>query len=214
MTEPLSVQAFLEHLATASPTPGGGSVAALAGATGAGLISMVCHLTLPKTEDGDRIERLTLASERADELRLALTTLIERDANSYDAVIAAYRLPKDNDDQQRRRRTMIQEALKVAAAVPAETARSALEVLELALEIAPDTSRNAISDIAVAAHMGFASFASAEVNVRINLGAIRDRPFVERLSAQLRDDQSRAAALHEATVRWVHAALRQAESYS
>ncbi len=208
MTQPLLMETFLDRLATASPTPGGGSVAALAGATGAGLVSMVCRLTLPKTEDGDLIERLSLACERADELRLRLTSLIERDAASYDAVITAYRLPKNTDDEKQRRRGAIQDALKVAATVPAETAATALELLSLAHEIVPDATRNAISDIGVAAHMAYASFSSAWVNVRINLGSIRDDSFIERMNAQARTDREHAASLYQTTIDRVDAALQ------
>ena len=208
MNQPLHMETFLDRLASAYPTPGGGSVAALAGAAGAGLVSMVCRLTLPKTEDGDLIERLSLASERADELRLRLTSLIARDAASYDAVIAAYRLPKATDVEKQGRREAIQDALKVAATVPADTADAALEVLSLAHEIVPDATRNAISDIAVAAHMAYASFSSAWVNVRINLGSIRDDSFVESMNARSGPDQERASALYQVTIDQVNVALR------
>ncbi len=208
MTQSLLMETFLDRLASASPTPGGGSVAALAGATGAGLVSMVCRLTLPKTEDGDLIERLVLACERADELRLRLTSLVEHDAASYDAVIAAYRLPKDTDIEKQCRREAIQDALKVAATVPADTADAALEVLSIAHEIVPDATRNAISDIAVAAHVAYASFSSAWVNVRINLGSIRDDSFVESMNARAGTDHDRASALYQVTIDQVNAALR------
>ncbi|MBN1859319.1 cyclodeaminase/cyclohydrolase family protein [Candidatus Bipolaricaulota bacterium] len=212
MNPNLSLEMFLDRLATASPTPGGGSVAALAGAAGAGLVSMVCHLTLPKTEDGDRIERLALVSDRADELRRQLTSLVERDARSYDDVIAAYRLPKDTDAERQLRRTSIQRALKLAATVPAETADAALEVLELAREIVPDATPSAISDIAVAAHMSLASLVSAWVNVRINLGSIRDEAFVAPLQARDQNDRERAAVLHRETVAIVEEILQKARS--
>ncbi len=211
MTQTLSLDMFLDRLATASPTPGGGSVAALAGATSAGLVSMVCHLTLPKTEDGDQIERLTLVSQRAEDLRRQLTALIERDTRAYDAVIAAYRLAKSTDAEKQVRRASIQDALKVAASVPAETAAAALEVMELAREIAPDASPNAISDVAVAAHMALASLASAWVNVRINLGSIRDDAFVAPLRAQDRKDQQRITLLHQETLAIVEDVLQPAQ---
>jgi len=207
MTQQISMEAFLDALATASPTPGGGSVAALVGATSAGLVSMVCRLTLPKTEDGDLMERLNLVDERADELRVLLTSLVDRDARSYDAVIAAYRLPKDTEMLKKKRREAIQGALKVAASVPAETAQAALEVLALAHEIARDSSRNAISDVAVAAHMGLASLASAWVNVQINLGSIHDKAFASELAAQATSDQERAKELHKNTVQVVDSIL-------
>jgi formiminotetrahydrofolate cyclodeaminase len=188
----LSLEDFLERLASRAPTPGGGSASALAGATGAALLHMVLELTTGRRDDVDEATLRELATAAAT-WQSELMALAQSDAAAYDAVVAARRLPRDTDRDAQARNSQVTLATREATAVPLEIARRAFDVLELAERIAPFANPSAISDVGVGALLGAAAMRGAALNVRINLPFLaEDDPLrieaqaeVERLMADL-----------------------------
>jgi glutamate formiminotransferase/formiminotetrahydrofolate cyclodeaminase len=183
-----TVAAFLDALASSQPTPGGGSMAALAGAAGAALLAMVARLTAGRKgyeSVGDRMRQLAVV---ADGERAALLALGDRDAAAFDRVMAAYRLPRRSDAEKSSRAASVQAALAAAAEVPLEVARRSLALLPLALELLEKGNPNALSDALAAAQMLHAGALSALANVAINVSSMTD-------AAQAAALNSTAAAL-------------------
>jgi formiminotetrahydrofolate cyclodeaminase len=164
---------FLGELASDAPTPGGGSVAALAGALGAALNSMVANLTIGKKKYVDVEEEMKRLLVQTESLRIELAQLIAEDANAFDKVMAAMKLPKETDEEKAARREALQDTLVDAAVVPLAVMEKCVEVIRLAEPIAASGNRNAVSDAGVAALMGRAGAHAARLNVLINLGGIR-----------------------------------------
>lgn len=185
----LSASALLDRLASTDPTPGGGSAAAWAGATGAALVEMVAGME--KTRSGDPEERTRLQSARArvHAAGQQLRGLVDEDSAAYDAVMAAYRLPKQTDDEKAARKARIQAALERATDVPLRTAAACLEVLRGALDAAADGNPNALSDALTGGALAWAGLRGALENVRINTGD--DHPARARAS-QLRAEAAEA----------------------
>jgi formiminotetrahydrofolate cyclodeaminase len=169
-----SIQGFLEELAGSSATPGGGSAAALAGAMGAGLVSMVCRLTIGKKRFADVEDEIRGVLEEAEALRARLTELAEADTQAFDRVMEAYRLPKETLEEQ----AAIQAALQGATQVPLETARGCANVLKLASQVIAKINPNALSDAGAAALLAEAGLKGAQLNVAINLADINNPVFV------------------------------------
>ncbi|HET9372981.1 MAG TPA: cyclodeaminase/cyclohydrolase family protein [Vicinamibacterales bacterium] len=178
--------ALLDAFSSPDPTPGGGSAAALMGALGASLLAMVAGL--PKTRTGAEDERKALDAARAaliDHQR-ALTALIDRDAAAYDLVVAAFKKPKATDDEKAARTAAIQDAMRIAAEVPLETARVCSAVVRSGRAVAQYGNLSAKSDIAVALQALGAGMQSAWFNVEINLGSIKDAAVVDAIVAEMR----------------------------
>jgi formiminotetrahydrofolate cyclodeaminase len=173
-----TVSRFLDELASNSPAPGGGSAAALAGAVGAALTSMVCRLTIGKKKY-ERVEpEMKNILKKAEESRLFLTRMIDRDAEAFDKVMEAYGLPKETEDQKALRSAAIQGATKEAALVPLELMKHMIDVFALARTAAEKGNSNSVSDAGVSAVMLHAACESAALNVQINLVSITDTEFV------------------------------------
>lgn len=178
MIEDKTVQQFLDDLASKSATPGGGSAAAIMGAMGAALVSMVCHLTVGKKNYEAVEEEMMRLLEQAEELRARLAGMVQADVEAFNRVMGAYGLPKDTDAQRQARSEAIQEALRAATDVPLACARASAEVIRLSKIAAEKGNRNVVSDAGVAVVAGYAALRSAALNVRVNTGAIRDEVFV------------------------------------
>jgi formiminotetrahydrofolate cyclodeaminase len=177
------IQQFLDELASNSPTPGGGGAAAIMGAMGAALVSMVCNLTIGKKnyESVDGVMRETLAKSEA--IRARLTDLVRADVEVFDQVMAAYGLPKTTDDELAARSLAIQAALKAATDVPLACAKVCAELIELSRVVADQGNKNVVSDAGVAVLAAQGALKSAALNVYVNAKAIKDETFVhERLS--------------------------------
>ena len=181
-----SIQGFLEELAGSSATPGGGSAAALAGAMGAGLVSMVCRLTIGKKRFADVENEMRGALQEAEALRARLTDLAEADTRAFDHVMGAYRLPKETQEDQATRQAAIQAALRGATQVPLETARACASVVKLAAQVIARINPNALSDAGAAALLAEAGLKGAQLNVAINLADIHDPIFVGETQEELR----------------------------
>lgn len=174
-----NLNALLEELASHSPAPGGGSVAALAGALGAALTSMVCRLTVGKKKYAEVEEEMKSVLAMSEKLRTAFTRLIDADTDAFNKVMEAYSLPKESDDQKALRNAAIQEATKEAALVPLECMKHGIDALALSRAVAQRGNLNSVSDAGVSALMIGAAIEAAALNVKINLTGVTDMEFVE-----------------------------------
>jgi formiminotetrahydrofolate cyclodeaminase len=179
-------EGFVAAVACATPTPGGGSVAALAGALAAALGEMVAGLTLKRKSSETHHTVLNESLEQLTRARAKLLENIDRDAVSYQAVIAAFKLPKTTQTEQAARAQAIEEASKAAALVPLETAELCVEAGRIVNALRPISLSQAASDLTVALHLAEAGRKSALENVHANLPSIEDRDWVARITDQAR----------------------------
>lgn len=205
-TEPpfstLSVQAFLDQLASGAPTPGGGAAAAVVGAMGAALVSMVCNLTIGRPRYANVESAMTRILSASEKARQRLTQLADEDAAAYGAVGAAYRLPRSSEAERAARAAAIQRALIQATAPPLATAEVCRALLPLCLDVAAHGNPNVVSDAGVAAELAAAGVRAAILNVRVNLAGVNDASFITRheaaiatVEAGLADDRERVIAI-------------------
>lgn len=173
-----TLNAFLDELASSSPAPGGGSVAALSGALGAALTSMVCNLTMGKKKYADVEGDLKKVLEQSEQLRDQFTELIDRDTQAFNKVMEAYALPKDTDPQKALRAAAVRGATKEATLVPLEVMKHCIDALALAQSVASKGNAQSVSDAGVSALMLHAALEGAGLNVRINLRGLDDQEFV------------------------------------
>lgn len=185
---------FLDRLASSDPTPGGGSASALAGAMAAALVAMVARLSQGKGGDDDAFVRMVHWAERA---RQTLTTLVEQDAQAFDAVMRAMRMPRGTELEKRARNEAVQQALRGAADVPLQVMRAVLDVLRETPALARSGNLNAVSDVAVAVLLGYAAVHGALHNVRINLASIKDEEYVTATRTEADRLGSNAAELRD-----------------
>ncbi|MBU4189986.1 MAG: glutamate formimidoyltransferase [Candidatus Thermoplasmatota archaeon] len=181
----LSVKSFLSELASSSPAPGGGSVAALSGALGAALVSMVCHLTIGKKGYENVSDEMNEILKKSKGLKENLMLLIDEDTNAFNKVMAAYKMSKETDEDKQKRRNAIQDALKNAANVPLDVMKQGINVLTLAKIVSEKGNKNAVSDAGVAALMSLAGMNSAMLNIEINLSGIKDEKFVSEMKNEV-----------------------------
>lgn len=172
------LQTFLDQLASSASTPGGGSAAAIMGAMGAALVSMVANLTVGKKKYEEVEEEMQGFLEQSEALRVRLTGMIQADVDVFDKVMAAYGMARDTEEEKARRSQVIQAALKQATDVPLACAQLCADVIELCRPVAEKGNLNVISDAGVAVLAAHAALRSAALNVYINLGGIRDAEFV------------------------------------
>lgn len=203
----LTVNQFLSALASKEPVPGGGSGAALGGALGAALVSMVCNLTIGKKgyEAVDKEMQELLAQSEA--IRLELPQLLEADTQAYAQVMAAYRLPRNTEQEKQERELIMQERLKAAAEVPMRIAERCARVVELALPVARMGNKWAVSDAGVGALLGEASLHSALLNVEINLASIKDPAYVASMRQRMAALTSAATATKDQVLEIVHRSI-------
>jgi methenyltetrahydrofolate cyclohydrolase len=173
------VETFLDALASQSATPGGGSAAAIIGAMGAALVSMICNLTIGKKKYADVEPEMKDVLGKAEALRLRLTGMIEDDVKAFDAVMGAYGMPKETDADKAARDKAIQAALKQATDVPMRCCHAAREVIDLGAIAADKGNLNVISDAGVGVLAAYAALRSAALNVFTNARMINDKTFAE-----------------------------------
>jgi formiminotetrahydrofolate cyclodeaminase len=181
----MKVNSFLSELASNSPAPGGGSVAALAGSLGVALSSMVCNLTVGKEKYADVQREIKDTLKKSKQLRKELTKLIDEDTEAFNNVMKAFKMPKETEEQKNKRSKAIQEGYKTAAKIPLKTARTCEKIFDVALIVAKKGNQNSITDSAVSSLMANAGVQSAILNVEINLGSINDIDFVNNISKEL-----------------------------
>ncbi len=193
----MTVEGFLESMSSGDPTPGGGAAAAIAGATGASLIAMVGRLTLGKRGFEDLEERMRALVERADEARTDFLALADRDAEAFEQVMSAFRMPKDSDVEKASRAQAIQVGLEHAAGAPLEIARRAVDLMELAEDATALGNPNAASDGMTAAGLLVAAVIGARANVEINAASLKDESRREALMEEVAGIRERAGDLLE-----------------
>ena len=192
MLKDLSITEFLQQTASAEPLPGGGCTAALNAALAAGLTEMVANLTIGRKEFQTVEDDMKKIVQAAANLRQKLENDIDNDAQAYQAVLAAFKLPKQTDDEKKQRSDAIQLAFKSAAKVPMSVARDALIIMDLASRAIARGNPNAVTDVAVAVLAARTAALAAAYNVKINLGAVKDSDFVEELSREVEDLEKKA----------------------
>jgi len=165
---------FIEELASPTPTPGGGSAGAYAGAMGAALVAMVAGLTIGKKKYAEVEASMQAVRVMAEKLRKELTQAVDDDAASFEVLMATFKLPKETDEQKAARSAAILKATLNAANVPLHVADDAVKVMELALKCAKDANVNAISDTLSGFAMARAALTAAGYNVRINIKSLSD----------------------------------------
>jgi formiminotetrahydrofolate cyclodeaminase len=201
-----SVRDLLQAFSAPEPTPGGGSAAALAGAVGAALLVMVA--SLPRTRSDAETERDSLGRVLAPlrQARDRLAALVEEDARAYQAVVAAYRLPKATVEERAERTQAIQAALEHATRAPLDTLRWALAALGAAEVVARDGTTRAASDVGVAVDLLAVAARGAHANVQANLEGLVDGTHARALGAEAARLAEEAARAAEQARRWLAAA--------
>ena len=204
----MSIERFVDEVSSNSPAPGGGSVAALAGALGAALAAMVANLTVGKKGYESAWSSSSSLAERAQSLKAALLAALDDDTKAFDDVLAAMRLPKGSDEEKRVRDAAIAAAYEKATAVPLATARLCLAALELAEQAAVSGNRNSASDAGVGALLAKAALDAAILNVRINLPSVREGAFKDATRKGIAELQAKSAAPLAKTLAAVEASLQ------
>src|SRR5262249_17475979 len=188
---------FASLVAEGTPTPGGGSVAAYCGQLATALGIMMCNLTIGKARYADSEARVTAIKQELEQLGTEFKTLIDEDAGSFESVLAAYRHPKETEQQKAERKGVIQDALQRAATTPYHTAERSVRALRLLVELARSGNSNALSDVATAAQVARAAAQGACYNVLVNLSGLADKEFADSMKSQVSDLMADAHRLSE-----------------
>lgn len=183
---------FVATTASKEPVPGGGSIAALSGALAAALAEMVANLTIGKKKYVEVESEMKGIAEALEVKRQELIELIDKDANSFDDVMKAFKLPKETDEEKAARSNAIQEGTKYAASVPLETAKVSYSIMEYSKVVVEKGNTNAVTDGAVSAMMARTAVLSALMNVKINLGSIKDEQFVADMTKEVEELEAAA----------------------
>ena len=180
----MTVAQLLAALASPDPTPGGGTAAAIAGAMGTSLLVMVTGLAKSKTNTDDEKAALAKARAALEPITRRLADLADADAQSFNAVMAAYRLPKASDEEKSARTQAIQTALRGATEVPLQTLRACADALAHGRIVAEHGNQSAASDAGVAIGLLTAAAEGAAANVRINLTGLKDESYKSATEAE------------------------------
>lgn len=180
----LSVKEFIDKVTGNDPVPGGGSVSALNGSLAASLAAMVANLTIGRKKYAEVNDEMEQISARMTEQSAKLLADVDRDAEAYDRVFAAFKLPKETDEEKAVRKEAIQRETKYAAEVPMEVARTASELLPMIDAAARRGNSNAVTDATVAMMCARTAVIGALLNVRINLTSITDEAFVKAMTEE------------------------------
>lgn len=186
---------FLEELAAPTPTPGGGSAAAYAGAMGAALVAMVAGVTIGKKKYADVEAEMQAVRVVAENLRKELTQAADDDASAFEAVMGAFRLSKENEELAAVRQSAIISATLNAAHIPLHVAEHVVKVMELALKCAQHGNVNAVSDSMSGFAMARAALTAAGYNVRININSLDDKSVGEKMLNELMELEAKAEQL-------------------
>jgi formiminotetrahydrofolate cyclodeaminase len=190
-----TVAQLLEAFASPEPTPGGGSAAALAGALGASLLTMVAALPKSRAATAEDSARLAAAGARCRAIAADLTALVDRDSEAYELVMAAYRRPKATEADKAVRSAAIQEGMRAAIAAPLDIMRACAAAAEQGVVVAAMGNPSASSDVAVAFELLGAGTRGAKLNVETNLGSIKDAAYAGKVRADV--EEFERALTHE-----------------
>lgn len=187
----MSLAEFADAIASDAPVPGGGSMAALSGAMGGSLTEMVANLTIGKKKYAGIEDEMKEIALKAAIIRARLLEDIQRDSDSYDKVMAVYKMPKNSENEIYIREKAIQESLKAAAEIPLEIAETALELMPLAEAVVEKGNPNAVTDGLVGCMMVRTAVLSALFNVKINLASIKDSVYVNKTRCRVNDIEAK-----------------------
>lgn len=176
---------YVDDLAAAKPAPGGGSAAAVVGALGVSLLSMVANFTIGKEKYKGVEPEIRKILSSSEKLRARLEELVDEDVAAYQKVSAAYKMAKDTEEQKKARTEAIQAALRTAMAAPLAVCRNLSEAMKLCQPLLEKGNANLVSDVGVGAEFIASAFTSALLNVEINLASINDSGLVTKLRQEL-----------------------------
>ncbi|MDO5664125.1 MAG: cyclodeaminase/cyclohydrolase family protein [Bacteroidia bacterium] len=203
----LTLKQFLEETAGNNPVPGGGSVSALNGAIASSLAQMLANLTIGKKNYVDVEEQMKENVGKFEKYRTHFLNDIDRDSDAYNLVVGAFKLPKETDEEKVLRGKKIQEGTKVAALVPMEIAERAFDMLDLIVETTRKGNKNAVTDGCVAMMTCRTAVLGALLNVRINLGGLKDEAFVKELADKCDHIEKETIAKEQELMAWVKTQL-------
>ena len=201
------VTRFLDELASSAATPGGGSGAAIMGALGAALVSMVCNLTIGKKNYAEVEPEMRSVLHDAEGLRQRLADMVAEDIAAFNGLMAAYGLPKLTDEDKTLRGAAIQHALRAATEAPLACARASADVIALSMRAAEVGNRNVISDAGVGALAAQAALRSAALNVDINVPSLQDAAFAQTCRDEIAALLASAVPLSERAIALVKSKL-------
>jgi len=201
------VTQFLDELASSAATPGGGSAAAILGALGAALVSMVCNLTIGKKNYAEVEGEMHDVLANAEALRARLADMVADDIAAFNGLMAAYGLPKQTDDEKAARGAAIQHALIAATEAPLACARACADVIKLSMRAAEVGNRNVISDAGVGALAAQAALRGAALNVDINVPSLQDQVFAKACRDEMDALLASAVPLSEQAIALVKSKL-------
>lgn len=181
----LTLRGYTDRLASGDPVPGGGSAAALTGGLAAALAGMVARLTIGRQEYVAHANDVQRILAQADRLQSQMLALVDADTAAYGNLLAAYRLPKRDEQESSVRQSAIQETLRHATDIPLATAEACVQILNLAAEAKEHGNKNAAGDANVAALLAHASMLGSIHNVRLNLQRLRDIEFCAETEARV-----------------------------
>lgn len=204
---------FIDQAASDAPTPGGGSVAALAGSLGTALTKMVAELSFgKKAYEGLDDEVKKEFEEKAEKLESKIEKLkkiVDEDSSAFDSVMAAFKLPKETEEEKKARSEAIQEGYKIALEVPKSCADLCLEVLKLQDIFAHYGNINAITDVGVGALLAYSGLEGALLNVTINLLSIKDEAYRKNMEDEVAKVLEEGKKLKEALMATVYKRLAE-----
>src|SRR5512134_1546563 len=186
---------FIEELAAPTATPGGGSAGAYAGAMGAGLVAMVAGVTIGKKKYAEVEAQMQAIRVMAESLRKELTQAVDDDSSAFEAVMGAFKLPKETEEEQTKRNAAIHVATLNAARIPLRVAQDAVKVMELAWKCTKEANINAISDAMSGFAMARAALTAAGYNVKINIHSLSDKSVGDKMLTELAELEKKADKL-------------------
>ncbi len=194
MLAQLSCEAFMDKIASNDPVPGGGSVSAFAGGIAASLASMVASLTVGKKNFEEVNDEMAVIASRMLQMKIAFTEFIDKDANSFDGVMQAFKMPKETDEEKAARTAAIQEGYKEAIAIPLAVAKASAELFENLEFVVTKGNQNALSDALVGTMMARSAVLGALYNVKINIPSVKDAAYVEKIMSEVKELEKFAIA--------------------
>ena len=176
------IKEFLDNLASGEPTPGGGSVAALVGATAAALVSMVCNISRKnKNTPTENIDKLNQIQQKSEQLRTYLQELVQQDVDAFDDYMSSLKLPQNTEEEKIIRQEAIEHSVEKATLVPLRIIEHSAEVLKLAKEVLPLAVKSVVSDVGIAAIMAESAMHTSMFNIEINLANCENDEFADKV---------------------------------
>ena len=207
MLKDLKITEFIDKTAGSDPVPGGGSISALCGTISGALTQMVAQLTIGKKKYVEVEEEMKAIAQKAEGILNELILDIDRDSDAYNMVFDAFKLPKETDEEKAKRSDAIQEATKHAALVPMEVAKKTFSLLPLIQAVVEKGNQNAITDGCVAMMCARTAVLGALLNVRINLGSLKDEAFVTNLATEAKKMEEEVQSIERKVLEMTYSAI-------